>query len=932
MTFAPVSRQAVAAVHMSPNGNLPGNSVIFGGRSNGPQIFPPVRTVSIDDVKKNCSRGASQQVVSSLTFSNDPNTSNPRNILNWHLAPSRKVGTALETMALAEAVASFRMTGSGSKYGDTRWDTGSGFNYTFFPCTRCTTFRDVNTQRVDVVSYFVLYSSHIPTQMYEDMGIDSDHVQYTLRSTASITVNVDMRLVGDINARESIASAIETVQPQNGWWISIFPAVDPALVQQSMERAMQNYYINKTTPAGGDWQERPGEKIATSKRMLPRDEESYKQWRTEFWRISGDSLGLAVAAAIAGCPSIHYTGYFSEFGRNARLAASGNAFANKQFIETLPQGGLVDSVDNVAWKALYCAVNNLPICIPLTAANRMSIQQLISAAANGIGDAGTLPSARNALFIQIAARAYSVDMGQEGYDYLSGATPVMFVKTLSDVFHLSNLAAAAYLWGSATIAEKADDFADILDESAGGPDGQTVGELLSQRRLQVQDNRRKAAGGPQGTKALAKARRSGDTQAATAIMKARADAAYARTQKAKTARMQEEMKKSGAVRAGKVQRIPAVLAGTYQAPPSSRAKYLQAANFTPTITKKAMKEGLSYMTQKSKARTYTKKDGTVVNVKGYPDGRKLSYAITSKLNPWDDYRAARVPKAQAAHAKGMAALKAYRLAHPYEHKTGPVTAHQIKGAQTILANPGKYKPGHLTAARNIMARSQGGQPASRSSSAASAASATPSGRSRTVTFGPFSSGRTPSRSAVRDDVEVSSDTDEEDDFGYQPLVDDEPYESVVARRGKYVPPEVETEVSAPRKSLSAAPPRPSARPSAARDIPDLPRAPPSRSASAAASRAASSAPAGSQSRPRGSMSMPGERQGSVSREIGVSAGGKFGRGYQAGGFFDDLWGGIKDVGKTVGQIGLGVAKQVGGRALDRGIAGLMGADGKFRRR
>lgn len=942
------SAQAVAATHQSPVSMLAGTSLPFIGvrGQNGPE-YPAVRRPSF--VQNLCSARVTDAVISGLVFSNDANESNTRNIMNWHLVPERAGDSTIDTIALAEAVASYRMTGVGTAAGSShRWDGAnkSGFNYTFFPCTRVSFQKETNSQKVDVNSFMVVYSSRPLTAMYEAMGFAPDFVPYTMMSDPGVTISIDMRLIGDQNSQKAIAAAVETVRPQNGWFLAFFPAVEPELVRYGMEWSKKNIYMQETGPA---WQERPGER---NKEMAARfvgknmDPEAYMNWSTRYWRISGDSLGLAVAAAIAGLPSIHYTGYMAEFGARERLGdrfQMGGAGSHTSLMRTLPQGALIDSVDNIAWKALYCAVNSLPICIPLTAANSMNLLQLITIAANGFpvdsASPGRLPAARNALFIQIAQKAYTVDMGQEGVDYLATASPVLFVKTFQDVVHLSNLASAAYLWmnrGRLT-GQQMDEqrsFENLLASKIRTSDGQdvSVDDLLKQHFKQKQAERKKKSESAEAralrainAKTIKDPVERKRAKAELKLQQGKAQAAALVAKLTNRARnpLAQSVAQQRAAKAAQRAELNFKYATKQAQRPMSRTGKLVAAKFPGKQDFGAYRKKLVYETKTGKVRKYAKvsrknvsppfrvaKEGRFLRARekakqkyiathpNYGQGRHV-FGIRQRKGESAEQFAARKEmrdaglRGAAISERGMAGFTG-----PWAPVEDKVAASKLAAAEKrlreaeILASQGINTTERQKSAREAIAQYKqllGNTTylTSVPSSLAAVGAAAPA----------------PRASAVRlPELSESSDDD---------LVD--------ATDGREASPDAAVSAgSRARPALSRSGLRaPSAQVFEELDMPV--RVP------------GSVAPARSETRARSATGARGTTSFGIEDEEDRESRSLQGAGrFRSSGIWGDLWSGVKSVGADVGKAALGTAIGVGKQALQGKLAGLLGAKGRFR--
>lgn len=79
------------------------------------------------------------------------------------------------------------------------------------------------------------------------------------------------------------------------------------------------------------------------------------------WAFSGASLGMSVAASIAGCPPLVYTGYLGSSGVNTIFTKNGPKYENS---DVILGANMVENIDDLDWKVLWAMSLMAPLIIP----------------------------------------------------------------------------------------------------------------------------------------------------------------------------------------------------------------------------------------------------------------------------------------------------------------------------------------------------------------------------------------------------------------------------------------------------------------------------------------------------------------------------------------------------------------------------------------
>lgn len=288
------------------------------------------------------------------------------------------------------------------------WDDNGPFlNYAFFP-----TILTTKQFGKCVVPFCALYSSFQPTSGGDGiLPHIADWREFKTVGGITRTLNVDVALIGDTNSEYAIVSALNMTQPRQGSYVSIFPA--------------------------------PGD-MGFLDAMFPELRRN---------AVRGASLGLAVAAAVLGMPSIAYTGYVrklapdmrdqsgkykgQEFDPAGYAALTGGVdFPQRQPVTGLQpvfrSSDMVEDVDMLGFKCAWSIVHQFPLIIPYKSDFQMPVvpEFLRSERAQ-----------RQSYLLTMAPEAYTMVQAEEGIPFTLAKTPILIAVTLAEATILS-----AYAW------------------------------------------------------------------------------------------------------------------------------------------------------------------------------------------------------------------------------------------------------------------------------------------------------------------------------------------------------------------------------------------------------------------------------------------------------------------------------------------------------
>lgn len=316
----------------------------------------------------------------------------------------------------------FPSAGTGLPSAAINWDSPKDrawYNYAFFPVIR--SYGKLRR----VMTYVAFYSNFDPWlkgnrpdgKMGEGPGTNSPQsipgrgaenviplsppqwLEYTTTkdpvTMSQETVYVDMQYIGNDDCRLSIQATLENTRPADRSFICIFPFVTPDVFR---DEGLRTYSIDPTQERASD-----------------------------SWKVSGPSLGIALAAAILGAPSIYYTGFIRYIIPDHVLNKDRDA--SSPYTRVSKQINFVEFVDQVPLKAAYCATHDLPLIFP----NKDEFQKPQSDKMSKIvaAVAGFLPN------------VYTTADLEDGRPFMTrrSATPLCMVATISEMMILSS-----YLW------------------------------------------------------------------------------------------------------------------------------------------------------------------------------------------------------------------------------------------------------------------------------------------------------------------------------------------------------------------------------------------------------------------------------------------------------------------------------------------------------
>lgn len=287
------------------------------------------------------------------------------------------------------------------------------FHYTFFPgislgqryadkkirshnarVARGTLAADKIDVHISAVPYAVFYSNQKPATI-GGMGSaalaprNAMFQQYEVGLPMPAKFYIDVSLIGDADCELALIAALHTVHPVSGSFVWFMPVSAPYC----------------TSP------------------------ESYK--------VYGPSLGLAVMAAIAGGPSILYTGFSATLEQdlviNRFYDAAAQGPGSSPMVGVGRSMGIIEKVSLLPAKALLALNIGCPILMPTT-----------SAAGKSLG--GDIAAFSEKNFLNYALKIiYTPEMLENGVRLSEFKTPLFFVKTFSDVATMAAVAALQYL-------------------------------------------------------------------------------------------------------------------------------------------------------------------------------------------------------------------------------------------------------------------------------------------------------------------------------------------------------------------------------------------------------------------------------------------------------------------------------------------------------
>jgi hypothetical protein len=98
------------------------------------------------------------------------------------------------------------------------------------------------------------------------------------------------------------------------------------------------------------------------------------------WALHGASLGLAIAAAVAGLPPMMYTGFLGQLGMGRTLSEQ----SETGMASTLLGANLIENVDLVEFKATWACVNRWPIIVPMSSQYRRPLDDVLTQVGNAM--------------------------------------------------------------------------------------------------------------------------------------------------------------------------------------------------------------------------------------------------------------------------------------------------------------------------------------------------------------------------------------------------------------------------------------------------------------------------------------------------------------------------------------------------------------------
>ena len=211
-----------------------------------------------------------------------------------------------------------------------------------------------------------------------------------------------------------------------------------------------------------------------------------------FFRFGGASLGLAIAAAVYGMPTMAYTGYLSSVGLNQVMSRD----AERGFGEVMLGANMVETVDDIDLKTFWALTTGTLLCLPISANNRNMLfdKAIERATAASLVIGGKNTQARDTLLGKLAR---AVTGSNNAVDYTRWAAVNMpnYVNTIKTAIYTAQklsrnmlfLEAGTYLLGAVNFSD-----VERLTCAAGGQlfgvQGMTYAmEVAGKRRKLIDD-------------------------------------------------------------------------------------------------------------------------------------------------------------------------------------------------------------------------------------------------------------------------------------------------------------------------------------------------------------------------------------------------------------------------------------------------------------
>jgi len=335
--------------------------------------------------------------------------------------------------------------------------SGTNFlNWSLFPVVFTSQQRDVPA--VQVAPYMCLVTSQAIGQAQfipSNTRGAGNYAQFTLpRGPAMNPINVafDTTFVvkNSNDTKLAIMAALQDVNGPDIVYITIFPFVTPGAFEKRVKLFRQF--------------------------SIPQD---------QVWSFAGPSLGLAVAAAVAGLPPMMYTGFLSQIGPGITLTGSTSTGTDA----TLMGANIVENIDLVEYKAAWACSNRYPICVPMSSTYLMPLTetlariggQMLITTRDGvsqpsygvkIGSFGKPPYnaltvgqdySRMSYFTKMEQAIYTTQDINLGKDFTRYGSYIMVASTFSDIAILAIVASKSIVGQDPTgsFIKRADELASI---------------------------------------------------------------------------------------------------------------------------------------------------------------------------------------------------------------------------------------------------------------------------------------------------------------------------------------------------------------------------------------------------------------------------------------------------------------------------------------
>lgn len=343
-------------------------------------------------------------------------------------------------------------------------EVGYFCNVTAFPTVAYVPKKAVAETEAVVIPIGVMYSSFEMAPSQEGPLYDVSPTQYKeFVCDDGTKVNVDLQYFGSGSSiRASVAASLNSFRPLEGSYLTIFPLVKS---------------------------------------------DFFRNWDLTYgWSIQGSSLGLAIAAAIRGCPTMMYTGYFSQMGTSSDAVYRYDPYAPKAdgysdnwqdvnlgrplVLASNARSGLragtriantVEYVQDIGVKAAFAFIHGLPLIMPYYSESRQDVQKILES------QRISQPRYQGQYFM--SQGFYTPELALDGVDYFQSITPVLLAN---DPYAVTVMASYAYMaYVNKDMFLNRDFLRYDQDKTFMSNMRQTVQSRVD-RQIEIKENRKKA--------------------------------------------------------------------------------------------------------------------------------------------------------------------------------------------------------------------------------------------------------------------------------------------------------------------------------------------------------------------------------------------------------------------------------------------------------